>query len=129
MPDMTRTWVIPASDCLPEIKIDLREPTLTGDNLGLKTWGTAYALALILEQIGTEYLSQLLSKRDTYATATGEEVLVPCTEGACYCVPSMLRAIEEDADILRSLGVRLWYWSSWHSCGGCLGLGCYTHGS
>jgi hypothetical protein len=90
MPEMTRTWVIPASDCLPEIEIDLREPTLTGDNLGLKTWGTAYALALILEEVGAEYLSQLLKNRDTYATATGKEILIPCTKGACYRVSCML---------------------------------------
>jgi hypothetical protein len=84
MPEMTRTWVIPASNCFPEIKIDLREPTLTGDNLGLKTWGTAYALALILEEIGMNYLSPLLNKRDTYTTATGKEILLPCAKGACY---------------------------------------------
>lgn len=60
---MTRTWVIPKSKSLQEIRFDIREPPLTGDQLGLKTWGTSYVLAKKLEYIGSEYLGPLLNKK------------------------------------------------------------------
>jgi hypothetical protein len=49
MPEMTRTWIIPASESHPELSFRIREPPLTGDNLGLKTWGTAFTIAKKLE--------------------------------------------------------------------------------
>jgi hypothetical protein len=49
MPEMTRTWIIPASESHPELSFRIREPPLTGDNLGLKTWGTAFTIAKRLE--------------------------------------------------------------------------------
>jgi hypothetical protein len=64
MPEMTRTWTIPASSKLPEIKFDIREPPLTGDNLGLKTWGTSYVIAKKLENFGIHNLDHLFAKSD-----------------------------------------------------------------
>jgi hypothetical protein len=49
MPEMTRTWTILASESHPELSFRIREPPLTGDNLGLKTWGTAFTIAKKLE--------------------------------------------------------------------------------
>ncbi len=60
--EMTRTWVIPESATRPEISFLLREPPLTGDNLGLKTWGTSYVISKKLEYIGSEYLGHLINK-------------------------------------------------------------------
>ena len=62
MPEMTRTWVISASSNLPEIKFDIREPPLTGDNLGLKTWGTSYVITKKLENFGIQYLDHFFTK-------------------------------------------------------------------
>ncbi|MCJ1248108.1 hypothetical protein MMC30_005323 [Trapelia coarctata] len=47
MPSVHRTFSIPASlpATVPEISITLREPSLTGDNLGHKTWAASYMLA------------------------------------------------------------------------------------
>ena len=61
MGEMTRTWVIPASSSIPELEFEIREPPLTGDNLGLKTWGTAYAMSKSLENLKTRYLNSLFS--------------------------------------------------------------------
>ncbi|KAI9047526.1 hypothetical protein LZ554_008242 [Drepanopeziza brunnea f. sp. 'monogermtubi'] len=62
--EMTRTWVIPESLEKPEIGLDLREPPLTGDMLGLKTWGTSYVISKKLEYIGNEFLSELVTKSE-----------------------------------------------------------------
>ena len=57
---MDRTFVIPASATFPELRIDIREPGIVEDNLGLKTWGTAHAIAKILEEIGQKYFYHLI---------------------------------------------------------------------
>ncbi|KAI9714551.1 MAG: hypothetical protein M1812_006356 [Candelaria pacifica] len=43
MPAMSRTFGIPTT--LSSVDIVLHEPSLTADNLGLKTWGSSYLLA------------------------------------------------------------------------------------
>lgn len=58
---MIRTWVIPNPDSRQEFKVEICEPPLTGDNLGLKTWGTAYVMAKNLEEIGRKYLQATLN--------------------------------------------------------------------
>jgi len=37
--------------------LTIREPPITGDSLGLKTWGSSYVLAKLLPQLAQEYLS------------------------------------------------------------------------
>lgn len=59
MPEMTRTWLIPSSPT--DLQFSIREPPLTGDNLGFKTWGTAFTIAKLLDSLGTSYFSHLLS--------------------------------------------------------------------
>ncbi|KAH8597471.1 putative methyltransferase-domain-containing protein [Bisporella sp. PMI_857] len=72
MPEMTRTWVVPASEKLPQLHFEIREPPLTGDNLGLKTWGTAFAVSKILEKLGNDYFCHVINPpRNNYTTATG----------------------------------------------------------
>jgi len=77
MPEMTRTWVIPASKTLPELKFQIREPPLTGDNLGLKTWGSSFVIAKKLEDLGQTFLSHLLEKKDAYTSIGGQTILLP----------------------------------------------------
>ncbi|KAE9368730.1 hypothetical protein N431DRAFT_347567 [Stipitochalara longipes BDJ] len=80
MPEMTRTWTIPESSNLPEIKFNIREPPLTGDNLGLKTWGTSYVVARKLENFGIQYLDHLFTKSGTsIANASKRSLLAEAT--------------------------------------------------
>ncbi|KAL1842545.1 hypothetical protein VTJ49DRAFT_5021 [Mycothermus thermophilus] len=46
MGEITRHW--PFEDAAGEFTLAIREPPLTGDSLGLKTWGSSYALARLL---------------------------------------------------------------------------------
>lgn len=78
MPEMTRSWVIPASSSHPELKLEIREPPLTGDNLGLKTWGTAFVISKKLEYLGARYFSHLLSNTENvFTTDTGSTLTIP----------------------------------------------------
>ena len=65
MGELNRTWTIPPSETLPEMSFEIREPPLTGDNLGFKTWGTAFAIAKKLEYIGTHLPKDALSSGST----------------------------------------------------------------
>jgi predicted nicotinamide N-methyase len=115
MPEMTRNWVIPASYNLPEIKFDIREPPLTGNNLGLKTWGTSYVIAKKLENFSIQYLDHLFtesgvsksgaSKRSLLASAKVLELgagtgLVGIAAGAAWGAEVFLTDLLDIADNL-----------------------------
>jgi hypothetical protein len=61
---MTRTWEVSSSAKLPDLGFEIREPPLTGDNLGLKTWGTAFAIVKKLEDFKYRYFSHLLDSEN-----------------------------------------------------------------
>lgn len=61
MPEMTRTWLINHSKTGPPLAFSIREPPLTGDNLGLKTWGTAFTMAQRLEGLAAEHFPHILN--------------------------------------------------------------------
>jgi hypothetical protein len=87
MPEMTRSWAIPASPNHSELKLEIREPPLTGDNLGLKTWGTAFVISKNLEDLGTKYFSHLLDHtEDIFTTETGSLFTIPRVQ-ILECVP------------------------------------------
>ncbi|KAA8575654.1 hypothetical protein EYC84_004772 [Monilinia fructicola] len=75
MPEMIRNWVIPTSGTSTDLTIELCEPPLTGDSLGLKTWGTSFVMAKKLEELGDQYFGHLLSNRST------EEEVVTLKDG------------------------------------------------
>ena len=60
MPEMSRTWAIPTCENQPEINFILREPSITGDNLGLKTWATSFVVAKDLISLGRDYFRHIL---------------------------------------------------------------------
>jgi len=73
MPEMTRVWVIPATVVHPEFQFAIREPAITGDGIGLKTWGTALAISRKLGDLGASHLSHLLTgPSDKFTTAKGK---------------------------------------------------------
>ncbi|KAI9806569.1 MAG: hypothetical protein M1833_003756 [Piccolia ochrophora] len=51
MPAMTRVFTIPAST--HDLKVSLHEPSLTADNLGLKTWAASYLLSKRLRRLSS----------------------------------------------------------------------------
>lgn len=55
--------MIPPSEHSPELRIDLREPGIVEDNLGLKTWGTAHSIAMRLGELRGTIFSHLLCSR------------------------------------------------------------------
>ncbi|POS87727.1 hypothetical protein EPUL_000473 [Erysiphe pulchra] len=65
MPEMNRKWTIPACDLHTKFEIMLREPSLTGDNLGLKTWAASFVISKQLGQFGRDYFSHLLGPLDS----------------------------------------------------------------
>lgn len=61
MGEITRRW--PFEDAAyPPFELTIREPPITGDALGLKTWGSSYVLAQQLSRIAAGPLSHLLSE-------------------------------------------------------------------
>ncbi|KAL8856222.1 MAG: hypothetical protein Q9178_007139 [Gyalolechia marmorata] len=59
IPSMSRTFIIPTSMADSDVSITLREPSLTADNLGHKTWLASYLLAKRLPSL-VSYLPDLL---------------------------------------------------------------------
>ncbi|CAN8101390.1 unnamed protein product [Discula destructiva] len=63
MGEITRRWPFDGAG-YTKFELVVREPPLTGDNLGLKTWGSSYVLAQMLQTIGETSLSHLLHRND-----------------------------------------------------------------
>lgn len=58
MSSITRTFTIPTPS--QPLSLTLHEPSLTGDNLGFKTWGSALILAHHLPSLAHQHLTHLL---------------------------------------------------------------------
>jgi hypothetical protein len=71
MGEITRRWPFEI-DGYGAFSLTIREPPLTGDSLGLKTWGSSYALAQLLHEIAAGPLAHLFLPG---ALSTPEEVL------------------------------------------------------
>lgn len=60
MGEITRRWPF-EGPVHPAFELTIREPPITGDDLGLKTWGSSYLLAQQLDKIASSSLSHLLA--------------------------------------------------------------------
>lgn len=98
MPEMTRTWLIPAPVTGSSLAFTIREPPLTGDNLGFKTWGTAFTMAQKLDDLRTKHLSHLFNEPTPSIRAlelgsgTG---LVGIAAAALWSIPVLLTDLPE----------------------------------
>ena len=60
MGEITRRWPFQSEqDSFPPFELVIREPPLTGDCLGLKTWGSSFVLAQLLNVLASTALSHL----------------------------------------------------------------------
>lgn len=63
MGEITRRWPFGREDVTsPSFELTIREPPLTGDSLGLKTWGSSYVLAQHLPRLGSTSLFRLFDE-------------------------------------------------------------------
>jgi hypothetical protein len=61
MGEITRRWPFEAEDSSP-FELVIREPPITGDNLGFKTWSSSYVLALHLPRLANTSLFRLFDE-------------------------------------------------------------------
>ncbi|KAF3764555.1 hypothetical protein M406DRAFT_291666 [Cryphonectria parasitica EP155] len=66
MGEITRRWPFEGGG-YEAFDLIVREPPLTGDNLGLKTWGSSYVLAQMLHTVSETSLSHLLGNKVSQA--------------------------------------------------------------
>ncbi|TLS28004.1 hypothetical protein PpBr36_00708 [Pyricularia pennisetigena] len=60
MGEIIRSWPFESQNGYSPFELVIREPPLTGDSLGLKTWGSSYALAQMLGQFAVGPLQHLI---------------------------------------------------------------------
>jgi len=101
MGELNRTWTIPASKRLPELSFTIREPPLTGDNLGLKTWGTAFTIAKRLEYLHREFLQDVLRPGCKVLELGAGTGLVGIAASAIWSTDVMLTDLPEIQDNLQ----------------------------
>lgn len=108
MPAITRTFTIPTIDEDDEdLKISLHEPSLTGDWVGFKTWGSAFLLAQRLQSIAASHLSHLSSPAVLeLGSGTGLAGLVAAalwsTDVTLTDLPEILPNLAKNADTNRA---------------------------
>ncbi|PUU83091.1 putative methyltransferase-domain-containing protein [Tuber borchii] len=86
MPSQTRTFQIPLPFSQKSINLSLHEPTLTADNLGLKTWASSYLLSKRLPLLGLPTFSPS-AKALELGAGTG---LVGLAAAAIFKIPILL---------------------------------------
>jgi hypothetical protein len=101
MGELNRTWTIPASKRLPELAFTIREPPLTGDNLGLKTWGTAFTIAKRLEYFHREFLQDALHTNSKVLELGAGTGLVGIAASAIWRADVILTDLSEIQDNLQ----------------------------
>jgi len=61
MGEIIRRWPFDGGNGYPSFSLTIVEPSLTGDCLGFKTWGSSYLLAQMLRSFASTSLSHLFS--------------------------------------------------------------------
>ncbi|KAH6657876.1 S-adenosylmethionine-dependent methyltransferase-like protein [Truncatella angustata] len=117
MGEITRRWPF-ASEAYPAFELIVREPPITGDALGLKTWGSSYFLARLLDKIAEQSLSHLLIEHNSLpdvlelGSGTG---LCGMAAAAIWktrvalsdlpnIVPNLSHNIEKNSEVIEALG-------------------------
>ncbi|KAK0748057.1 putative methyltransferase-domain-containing protein [Apiosordaria backusii] len=112
MGEIIRRWPF-ENDEYGSFSLAIREPPLTGDSLGLKTWGSSYALAQLLREFASGPLAHLVRS----AQKTGEVLELGSGTGllglAAACIwrttvyltdlPEIMSNLEHNASLNRAL--------------------------
>jgi len=116
MGEIIRRWPFESDEYSP-FSLTIREPPLTGDSLGLKTWGSSYVLAQLLHRFGAGPLSHLITASNTKAEPLLEVIELGSGTGllglAAACVwrasviltdlPEIMPNLIHNAELNRSL--------------------------
>ncbi|KAG7138396.1 Protein-lysine N-methyltransferase EFM2 like protein [Verticillium longisporum] len=132
MGEITRRWPFRGSEQPNEFELIIREPPLTGDSLGHKTWGSSYVLARHLPQLTSTSLARLFAESQKESRLTVLELgsgtgLLGIAAAALWKVdivmsdlPEIMANLHHNADANRSVV---------ESLGGSLKDGALTWGS
>lgn len=94
--------------------LTIREPPITGESLGLKTWGSSYTLARLLPQFASDSLSHLLGGQqgsETQVLELGSGTGLLGLAAACFWhtpviltdLPTIIPNLTYNVDINRSI--------------------------
>jgi predicted nicotinamide N-methyase len=105
MPSMTRTFVVADATGL-DFNIHLHEPTLTQDNLGLKTWSSAVLMSQRLHNVRS-LLPQRFDRVLELGAGTGLVGIAAASTWNCHAVltdlPEILPNLRRNVDLNRDL--------------------------
>jgi predicted nicotinamide N-methyase len=114
LPSLTRTFKIPTSTSSSSaVTINLHEPSLTSDNLGLKTWGSSYLLSKRLPSLSHHFspvkaLNVLELGAGTGLTGLAFAAIFPKTNINLTDLPEIVGNLASNAEangsILESIG-------------------------
>lgn len=104
MGEITRRWPFTTPDTDLPFELTIREPPLTGDSLGHKTWGSSYVLAQLLPRFAETALAHLLGpgrERMPVLELGSGTGLLGIAAAALWRVPVVLTDLPEIMENLR----------------------------
>jgi hypothetical protein len=115
MGEITRAFPFVSERTGETFSLQIREPPLTGDSLGLKTWGSSYVLAKLLPELAEEYLSHIhVSSENVLELGSGTGLLglaAACLWGAHVTLtdlpsimPNLVFNVESNRPSVAALG-------------------------
>ncbi|KAL1861681.1 hypothetical protein VTK73DRAFT_6977 [Phialemonium thermophilum] len=118
MGEITRIWPFRSHGSRPAFELTIREPPLTGDHLGLKTWGSSYVLAQLLPRFAATSFSHLfpLGRTEPSVLELGSGTGLLGMSAACAwaasvvltdlpaIVPNLAHNADRNRDTVESLG-------------------------
>lgn len=121
MGEITRSFSFVQEDG-STFSLTLREPPITGESLGLKTWGSSYVLAKLLPQFAKDQLSNILGAQrrpETHILELGSGTGLLGLAAACFwhapviltdlptIIPNLAYNVDANRSIAEAFGGRV----------------------